>query len=138
MLAAVDDVAGKAAEAKGELAAEIKKSANDDEEAAEKEEGAAEFAERVHGEHCSGGGGRKGRRGSEGGRGSKRGKGSKGEVKAPLSALVERSWKNTNAFQLDEATRETLSSPDYRMPCAQSIVAISWNGTNRGSRDRRR
>ncbi len=92
MLAAVDDVAGKASEAEGELAAEIKKSADEDEEAAEKEERAAEFAERVHGEHCSGGTGGKGRRGSEGG------KGSKGEVKVPLSALVESSWKNTNAF----------------------------------------
>src|SRR6266581_7878375 len=122
----MDDVAGKAAETKGELAAEIKKSADEDEEAAEKKKGAAEFAERVHGEHCSGGGGRKGRRGSKGGRGSKRGKGSKGEVKVPLSALVERSWKNTNAFQLDEATRETLSPPHCGMPCAQSIVA-EWH-----------
>jgi len=127
----MDDVAGKAAETKGELAAEIKKSADEDEEAAEKKKGAAEFAERVQGEQCSGGGGRKGRRGSEGGKGSKRGKGSKGEVKAPLSALVERSsfergWKNTNAFQLDEATRETLSPPHCGMPCAQNIVA-EWH-----------
>ena len=63
MLAAVDDVAGKAAEAKGELAAEIKKSADEDEEAAEEKKGAAEFAERVQGEHCNGRGGRKGHRG---------------------------------------------------------------------------
>src|SRR6266568_3043377 len=110
----MDDVAGKAAETKGELAAEIKKSADEDEEAAEKKKGAAEFAERVHGEHCSGG------------RGGKGGRGSKGEVKVPLSALVERSWKNTNAFQLDEATRETLSPPHCGMPCAQSIVA-EWH-----------
>ena len=80
VLAAVDDVAGKAAEAKRELAAEIKKSADEDEEAAEEKKGAAEFAERVHGEHCSGGGGRKGRRGSEGGKGSK---GNKRETTAP-------------------------------------------------------
>jgi len=71
VLAAVDDVAGKASETKGELAAEIKKSADEDEEAAEKKKSAAEFAERVHGEHCSGGGGRKGHRGIEGGKGSK-------------------------------------------------------------------
>jgi len=63
VLAAVDDVAGKAAEAKRELAAEIKKSADEDEEAAEEKKGAAEFAERVHGEHCNGRGGRKGHRG---------------------------------------------------------------------------
>jgi len=80
VLAAVDDVARKAAETKGELAAEIKKSADEDEEAAEKKKSAAEFAERVHGEHCSGGGGRKGRRGSEGGKGSK---GNKRETTAP-------------------------------------------------------
>jgi hypothetical protein len=71
VLAAVDNIAGKAAEAEGELAAEIEESTDEDEEAAEKKKGAAEFAERVHGEHCSGGGGRKGRRGSKGGRGSK-------------------------------------------------------------------
>jgi len=72
VLAAVDNIAGKAAEAKGELAAEIKKSADEDEEAAEEKKGAAEFAERVHGEHCNGGRGGEGRRGGEGGKGNKR------------------------------------------------------------------
>jgi hypothetical protein len=46
--AAVDDVAGKAAEAQGKFSAEVEKSANEDEEATEEEQGAAEFAERVH------------------------------------------------------------------------------------------
>ncbi len=71
MLATVDNIAGKAAEAEGELAAEVEKSADEDEEAAEEKKGAAEFAERVHGEHCNGRGGRKGHRGIEGGKGSK-------------------------------------------------------------------
>ena len=106
MLAAVDDVARKAAETKGELAAEVEKSADEDEEAAEKKKSAAEFAERVHGEHCNGGRGGKGRRGGKGGKGSKGSKGdkgTKGEVKAPLSALVERS-------SLKEAGRTLMRS----------------------------
>ena len=48
MFAAVDDVAGKFSEAEGEFSAKVKKSANKDEESAENEEGAAEFAKRVH------------------------------------------------------------------------------------------
>jgi hypothetical protein len=45
---AVDDVAGEAAEAQGELAAKIEERAENDQEDAESEEHAAEFAERVH------------------------------------------------------------------------------------------
>ena len=45
---AVDDVTGESAEAEGEFSAEVKKSANKDEESAENKEGAAEFAKRVH------------------------------------------------------------------------------------------
>jgi hypothetical protein len=48
VFAAVDDIAGEAAEAEGELSAKVKKTANKDEESAENEEGAAEFAKRVH------------------------------------------------------------------------------------------
>ena len=48
MFAAVDDVAGEAAEAEGEFSTKVKKSANKDKESAENEEGAAEFAKRVH------------------------------------------------------------------------------------------
>jgi len=48
VFAAVDDVAGKAAEAQGKFSAEIEKSANEHEEATEEEQGAAEFAEKVH------------------------------------------------------------------------------------------
>ena len=48
MFAAMDDIAREAAEAQRELAAKVKKSANKDEESAENEEGAGEFAKRVH------------------------------------------------------------------------------------------
>jgi hypothetical protein len=48
VFAAVDDVAGEAAEAQREFSAEVKHSTDKDEEAAENEEGAAEFAKRVH------------------------------------------------------------------------------------------
>jgi hypothetical protein len=48
VFAAVDDVAGEAAETKGEFSAEIEKSTNEDEKAAEEEKGAAEFAKWVH------------------------------------------------------------------------------------------
>ena len=51
MLAAVDNVAGEAPEAQGEFFTEVKKSAYNDEETAENEEGAAEFAEGIHSEH---------------------------------------------------------------------------------------
>jgi len=52
VLAAVDDVAGKAAEAKRELAAEVEKSADKDEEGAENEESAAEFTDGIHQRDC--------------------------------------------------------------------------------------
>jgi hypothetical protein len=52
--AAVDDVAGKAAEAKGEFSAEVEKCADEDEQNTENKKGAAEFAERVHMEHSNG------------------------------------------------------------------------------------
>jgi hypothetical protein len=48
VFAAVDDVAGKFAEAEGKFATEIEKSAKDDKKAAEKEQSAAEFTEGVH------------------------------------------------------------------------------------------
>jgi hypothetical protein len=48
VFAAVDDVAGKAAEAQGKFSAEVEKSANEHQEATEEEQGAAEFAQRVH------------------------------------------------------------------------------------------
>ena len=48
MFAAVDDVARQAAKAKGELAAKVKERAEEDQEDAENEEHAAEFAEGVH------------------------------------------------------------------------------------------
>lgn len=48
MLAAVNDVAGQAAEAERKFSSEIEKSANEDEKAAKKEKCAAEFAKRVH------------------------------------------------------------------------------------------
>jgi hypothetical protein len=48
VFAAVDDVAGKAPEAQGKFSAEVEKSANEYEEATEEEQGAAEFAEKVH------------------------------------------------------------------------------------------
>jgi len=49
VFATVDDVARQAAEAEGEFAAEVEKTADKDEEAAENEESAAEFADGVHG-----------------------------------------------------------------------------------------
>jgi hypothetical protein len=48
MFAAVDDVAGEAAEAQRQLSAEVKKSTHNDEESTENEKGATEFAERIH------------------------------------------------------------------------------------------
>ena len=52
MFAAVDDVAGEAAEAQWEFSAEVKQSADKDQEDAENEEGAAKFAEGFHGKEC--------------------------------------------------------------------------------------
>jgi hypothetical protein len=49
VFAAVDDVAGKFPEAEGEFGAEVKQGAEDDEDEAEQEKGAAEIAKRVHG-----------------------------------------------------------------------------------------
>jgi hypothetical protein len=48
VFATTDDVAGKVAETEGELSTEIQKSAQSDNEPTKNEEGAAEFAERVH------------------------------------------------------------------------------------------
>ena len=48
MFATMDDVAGKVAKTEGELSTEVQKSAQNDEEPTENEEGAAEFAEGVH------------------------------------------------------------------------------------------
>jgi hypothetical protein len=48
VLAAMDDIAGKFSEAKREFAAEVQKSAQNNKEPAEDEDGATEFAERVH------------------------------------------------------------------------------------------
>jgi len=48
VFAAVDDVAREAAEAQWEFSAEVKQSADKDQEGAENEEGAAEFAEGIH------------------------------------------------------------------------------------------
>jgi hypothetical protein len=45
----VDDVAGEFAESEGEFGAEVKQSADDDEDEAEQEKSAAEIAERIHG-----------------------------------------------------------------------------------------
>lgn len=42
------DVAGETAETEGEFSAEIKKRSNKDEESAENEKGAAEFADGIH------------------------------------------------------------------------------------------
>ena len=44
MFTAVDDVAGESAETERKFSAEVKKGADEDKEAAENEEGAAEFA----------------------------------------------------------------------------------------------
>jgi hypothetical protein len=48
VFATVDDVAGEAAKAEGKLPAKIKKSAQNDEESTENEEGAGEYARGVH------------------------------------------------------------------------------------------
>ncbi len=48
MFATVNDVAGEAAEAEGELGAEKENHANDDQECTEEKERAAEFAKGVH------------------------------------------------------------------------------------------
>ena len=48
MLAAVDDVAGKFSRTEGKFSAEEQKSTDDHEEPPEKEQGAPEFAERIH------------------------------------------------------------------------------------------
>ena len=53
VFAAIDDVAGQAADAEGQAAAEVQEGADDGEQAAEKEQGAAEFAERLHKNHSS-------------------------------------------------------------------------------------
>jgi hypothetical protein len=52
VFAAVDDIAGETAEAEWKPAAEVKKGAYDNEEAAEEEESAAEFAKRVRKKDC--------------------------------------------------------------------------------------
>jgi hypothetical protein len=49
VFAAMNDVAGEFAEAEGESGAEVKQSAEDDEDDAEQEKRAAEIAKRVHG-----------------------------------------------------------------------------------------
>ena len=54
MFAAMDDVAGKAAETEREFPAQIKKSADREEQCAENKERSAEFAERVHGKEFRG------------------------------------------------------------------------------------
>jgi hypothetical protein len=48
VFAAMDDVAGKSAEAQRESSAEVKKGTDDSEEDAENKEGVAKFAERIH------------------------------------------------------------------------------------------
>ena len=48
MFAAMDDIAWEATKTERKFSAKVKKSANKDEESAENEEGAAEFAKRVH------------------------------------------------------------------------------------------
>ncbi len=50
VFAPMDDVSGEAAEAEGELGAEVENGADQDEEGAEEKERAAEFAKRVHSE----------------------------------------------------------------------------------------
>ena len=52
VFAAMDDIAGETAKTKRELAAEVKEGADKDEENAENEESAAEFAEGVHERDC--------------------------------------------------------------------------------------
>ena len=50
--AAVDDVAGEAAETPWEFSPEVKQSADKDQKSAENEEGAAEFPEGIHEKEC--------------------------------------------------------------------------------------
>ena len=52
VFASMDDVAGEVAETQWEFSAEIKYRANGEEQGAENEEGAAEFAEGIHGKEC--------------------------------------------------------------------------------------
>jgi hypothetical protein len=52
VFASMDDVAGEAAETQWEFSAEIKYRANGEEQGAESEEGAAEFADGIHGKEC--------------------------------------------------------------------------------------
>ena len=52
VFASVDDVAGEAAETQWEFSAEIKYRANGQEQGAQNEEGAAEFADGIHGKEC--------------------------------------------------------------------------------------
>src|SRR5882672_12424654 len=54
VFAAMDDVAGEAAQTEGEVPAEVEKGTEEDEQAAKQEKRAAEFAERIHGKHSSG------------------------------------------------------------------------------------
>jgi len=53
VLAAVDNVAGQAAEAEGELGTEIENRAEEDQESAEEKKCAAEFTKGVHAGDCS-------------------------------------------------------------------------------------
>jgi hypothetical protein len=48
VFAAMDDIARETAETEGEFPAKVKKGANDNQQAAEEEQCAAEFTERVH------------------------------------------------------------------------------------------
>jgi len=48
----MDDVAGKAAKTQGEFSAKVKQRADENEETAEEEERAAEFAEGIHEKEC--------------------------------------------------------------------------------------
>ena len=52
VFAAANDVTGEATKAERELAAEVEKSADKDEEGAENEESAAEFTDRIHQRDC--------------------------------------------------------------------------------------
>ena len=52
VFAPMDDVAGEVAETPWEFSAEIKYRANGEEQGAENEEGAAEFADGIHGKEC--------------------------------------------------------------------------------------
>jgi len=52
VFAAMDDVAREAAETQGEFSAKVKQRADENEETAEEEERAAEFAEGIHEREC--------------------------------------------------------------------------------------